>query len=98
MASPVILDLRSSVSIVLDDPHQFHADPRLDMHLSPPRRILARVAYPVCARLPSAALVAVPVGRSQRPGSLSKARATAVRQLMGEHPHGWDRLMEECLE
>ena len=54
MASPVILDLRSSVSIALDDPHQFHADPRLIMHLSPPRRVLARVVHPVCARIGSA--------------------------------------------
>ena len=51
MASPVILDLRSSVSVALDDPHQFHADPRLIMHLSPPRRVLARVVHPACARI-----------------------------------------------
>ena len=54
VASPVILDLRSSVSVALDDPHQFYADPRLIMHLSPPRRVLARVVHPVCARIGSA--------------------------------------------
>ena len=33
VVSPVILELRSSVSVALDDPHQFHADPRLDIHV-----------------------------------------------------------------
>ena len=55
-----------------------------------PRRVGGRAGWPRSARTRRCRRAghagSCLLGRSQRPGSLLQAKATAVRQLMGEHP------------